>query len=63
MNDEIKAEGPLKVEWSTDDYRELAREIRELQKELDYWYKLAKSYERTILKLSLALTEGKHEDN
>ena len=28
-----------------------------LKKELDYWYKLAKSYEGTILKLSVALTK------
>lgn len=28
-----------------------------LKKELDYWYKLAKSYEDTILKLSVALTK------
>ena len=28
-----------------------------LKKELDYWYKLSKSYEGTILKLSLALTK------
>lgn len=63
MSEEIKSEGPLKVEWSTDDYRELAREIRELQKEVDYWHTRASSYEHTILKLSLALTEGKHEDN
>lgn len=28
-----------------------------LEKELDYWYKLAKSYEGTILKLCVALTK------
>ena len=28
-----------------------------LKKELDYWYKLAKSYEDTILKLCTALTK------
>ncbi len=28
-----------------------------LEKELDYWYKLSKSYEGTILKLCVALTE------
>ena len=28
-----------------------------LKKELDYWYKLSKSYEETILKLSVALTK------
>lgn len=28
-----------------------------LKKELDYWYKLSKSYEKTILKLSVALTK------
>lgn len=28
-----------------------------LKKELDYWYKLSKSYEETILKLCVALTK------
>ena len=28
-----------------------------LKKELDYWYKLSKSYEKTILKLCVALTK------
>lgn len=28
-----------------------------LKKELDYWHDLAKSYENTIVKLSVALTE------
>ena len=28
-----------------------------LKKELDYWYKLSKSYEGTILKLCVALTK------
>lgn len=28
-----------------------------LKKELDYWYKLAQSYEGTILKLCIALTK------
>lgn len=28
-----------------------------LKKELDYWYKLAKSYEGTLLKLSVAFTK------
>ena len=28
-----------------------------LKKELDYWYKLSKSYESTILKLTVALTK------
>ena len=60
---EIKAEDPLKVEWSTDDYRELARDIRELQKERDYWRDMAHRYEDVILKLSAIIAEGKHEDN
>lgn len=34
-------------------------QLHNTQKELDYWYKLAKSYERTILKLCTALTEEK----
>lgn len=28
-----------------------------LKKELDYWYSLSKSYEKTILKLCVALTK------
>lgn len=63
MSEEIKSEGPLKVEWSTDDYRELAREIRELQKEVDYWRNMAHRYEDAIFTLSAIIAEGKHEDN
>lgn len=59
----VKTEGSLNAELSTDDYRELVRDIRELQKERDYWCEMAHRYEDAILKLSLALTEGKHEDN
>lgn len=32
-------------------------DIVALKKELDYWYKLSKSYEDTILKLSVAFTK------
>lgn len=41
------------------DYREIVEQLHNTQKELGYWYKLAKSYERTILKLCTALTEEK----
>lgn len=44
-------------------YGELIRDIRELQKEKDYWSRMARSYERTVLKLSAVIAEGKHEDN
>lgn len=44
-------------------YGELVKDIRDLQKEKDYWCRKAQSYERTILKLSAIIAEGKHEDN
>lgn len=59
----LKKEEPLKTELSTDDYRELAREIRELQKEVDYWRNMAHRYEDAIFTLSAIIAEGKHEDN
>ena len=45
------------------DYGKLVKDIRGLQKELNHWVDTARSYERTILKLSAIIAEGKHEDN
>ena len=44
-------------------YGELVKDIRELQKEVNYWSRTARSYERTIVKLTAIIAEGKHEDN
>lgn len=44
-------------------YGELARDIRELQKEVDYWRDMAHRYEDAIFTLSAIIAEGKHEDN
>ena len=44
-------------------YGELVKDIRGLQKELNHWRDTARSYERTIVKLSAIIAEGKHEDN
>ena len=44
-------------------YGELARDIRELQKEADYWRDMAHRYEDAIFTLSAIIAEGKREDN
>lgn len=44
-------------------YGELARDIRDLQKERDYWHDMAHRYEDAIFTLSAIIAEGKHEDN
>ncbi len=53
---------PGAVEKTTN-YRELIRDIKGIQEELNYNRMKAQSYERTILKLSAIIAEGKHEDN
>ena len=47
----------------TVDYRGLVKDVKGLKEELNYWRTMARSYERTILKLSAIIAEGKHEDN
>ena len=44
-------------------YGELIKDIREIQEEVNYWSRMSQTYERTILKLSAIIAEGKHEDN
>lgn len=44
-------------------YWRLMKDIEELREELNYNRMKAQSYERTILKLSAIIAEGKHEDN
>lgn len=52
----MNSEKEKEIDQLNDMIREISEERDAMEREMKHWYKLAKSYERTILRLVTALT-------
>lgn len=58
----MNSEKEKEIDQLNDMIRELREERDAMEREMKHWYKQAKSYERTILRLVTALTREADDD-